>query len=140
MNSIFFIVASRVLMPIMLVLSVVVLLRGHNEPGGGFIGGLLAAAAFAMHALAVGLEDARRRIVIHPRSIAAVGLLIAASSGMVAWASGSPFLASQWWSVAVPGFESEIKIGTPVVFDIGVYLAVVGVTLLMIFTLEERQG
>lgn len=140
MNSIFFIVASRVLMPIMLVLSVVVLLRGHNEPGGGFIGGLLAAAAFAMHALAVGLEDARRRIVMHPRSIAAVGLLIAASSGMVAWASGAPFLTSQWWSVAVPGFESEIKIGTPVVFDIGVYLAVVGVTLLMIFTLEERQG
>ncbi len=140
MNSTIFQVAARMLLPIMLVLSVVVLLRGHNEPGGGFIGGLLAAAGFALHTLAIGLQDARRLVALHPRTIAAVGLLIAVLSGAVAFLNGQSYLTAQWVTVNPPGFADPLKIGTPLFFDIGVYLVVVGVTLLMVFTLEERQG
>ena len=76
----------------MLLFSVFVLLRGHNEPGGGFIGGLIAASAFAIHGIAFGVPTVRRALHFHPMAISGFGLLLAALSGLPSLAFGVPFL------------------------------------------------
>lgn len=137
MTSVIFRTSARALLPFMLILSIVVLLRGHNEPGGGFVGGLLAASGFALHAMAFGHASARRIFRIDARSLIGVGLVLAAASGLPPLMLADPYLKGLWVSLAVPGFGDAIKIGTPVVFDIGVYLLVLGAAVLMIVTLEE---
>jgi len=139
MNSVVFTVAARAILPLMLLLSLVELLRGHNEPGGGFIGGLLAASGFAVYALACGGEASRRMLIVRPQMLIGAGLLTAAGSGLPAMIVGRPFMTGMWTQFPLAGFPEEIKIGTPVFFDIGVYLTVMGVTLLMVFSLEEAQ-
>ncbi|MAY74294.1 MAG: Na(+)/H(+) antiporter subunit B [Phycisphaerae bacterium] len=131
---------ARGLLPIMLFLSVIVLFRGHNEPGGGFVGGLLAAAGFSLYALAQGLAEAKRLMPIRPSVFIATGLGCAALSGVPGLLSGDGFLHGIWGSIPVAGFTKDIAIGTPVIFDIGVYFAVMGVVLLMIFSLEEEYN
>ena len=121
----------------MILLSIVFLLRGHNEPGGGFIGGLVAASGYILYALAVGLDETRRLLYLHPRTLISLGLLIAIASGIPALFAGEPFMKGLWTDVDFAGFEG-VKFGTPFVFDVGVFLVVIGVTLLMAFTLEER--
>jgi multicomponent Na+:H+ antiporter subunit B len=125
---------ARALAPLVLVFSVFALLRGHNEPGGGFVGGLLAAAAFALWALAFGVGAARAKLRAEPRALVAVGLGVALASGLAGPAAGLPFLGALW-----PGFALPVlgKLGTPVIFDVGVYLAVLGVTLTVFFSLME---
>jgi multicomponent Na+:H+ antiporter subunit B len=124
--------ASRYLLPLLLLFSVFVLLRGHNEPGGGFVGGLMAAAAFALHAVAEGPERARHVLRLDPRALLGVGLLVALASGLPAMAAGRPFLTGVWATVPWP---EALKIGTPLVFDVGVYLVVMGTVLTMFFAL-----
>jgi multicomponent Na+:H+ antiporter subunit B len=136
-NSIILQVAARALLPVMILLSVVFLLRGHNEPGGGFIGGLVAASGFILYALSAGLPAARRELHIQPRTLIAIGLFTAILSGVPGLIGGDPFLKGEWIDLNIAGFD-QVKIGTPFFFDVGVYLTVVGVTLLMAFTLEER--
>lgn len=138
MNSIILQVAARVLLPVMLLLSIVFLLRGHNEPGGGFIGGLVAAAGFILYALAVDLPSARRQLHVQPRTLIASGLLIALLSGAPALFQNYPYFKGLWTELDFAGYDG-VKFGTPFVFDVGVYFAVLGSTLLMAFTLEERQ-
>jgi multicomponent Na+:H+ antiporter subunit B len=125
---------ARALAPLVLVFSVFALLRGHNEPGGGFVGGLLAAAAFALWALAFGVGAARAKLRAEPRALVAAGLGVALASGLAGPAAGLPFLGALW-----PGFALPVlgKLGTPVIFDVGVYLAVLGVTLTVFFSLME---
>ena len=137
MNSLILSTAARYLLPLLLVFSLFILARGHNEPGGGFIGGLIAAAAFALNAIAFDTATARRTLRVDPRTLIPIGLMIAMGSGIVPLVSGQPFMAGQWYRVYVPGLE-EIDIGTPLVFDCGVYLLVLGVTLTMILTLAEE--
>jgi multicomponent Na+:H+ antiporter subunit B len=126
--------AARALAPLVLVFSVFALLRGHNEPGGGFVGGLLAAAAFALWALAFGVGAARAKLRAEPLALVAAGLGVALASGLAGPAAGLPFLGALW-----PGFALPVlgKLGTPVIFDVGVYLAVLGVTLTVFFSLME---
>ncbi len=124
--------AARLLMPLLLLFSVFVALRGHNQPGGGFVGGLVAAAAFALYAIAFGVERARRALLVKPMTLLGAGLLIALVSGLPAAFLGQPFLTAQW----MPGPAS---VGTPAVFDIGVFLVVTGVVLMMLFTLAEES-
>ena len=83
-------------MPLLLLFSVFLLLRGHNEPGGGFVGGLVAAAAFALYAIAYGVERARRALLVKPLTLLGAGLLIALASGVPAVLRGQPFLTAQW--------------------------------------------
>ena len=137
MNSLIFRTATSLLFPYMLALSVIILLRGHNEPGGGFVGGLVAASGFALYSLAMDVGEARRRLRVHPIAIIGIGLTIAALSGLPAMFTGDPFLTGHWIEAPIPGFPAPLKIGTPVVFDIGVYLLVLGVVLTMIFSLED---
>lgn len=127
--------AARYLFPLLLLFSVFLLLRGHNEPGGGFVGGLVAAAAFSLYAIAEGVATARRLLAVDSRALIGLGLLVAASSGIVSLAMGQPFMTGVWGNTPVPLLG---KVGTPLLFDLGVYLVVVGVTLTIVFTLAEE--
>lgn len=128
--------ATRYLLPLLLIFSVFVLLRGHNDPGGGFIGGLVAAAAFALYGIAYGVERARRLLPVDNRTLSAIGLLIAVSSGLFSLLVDALFMEGVWLEREVPAIG---KIGTPFVFDIGVYFVVIGVVLTIVFTLAEEQ-
>jgi multicomponent Na+:H+ antiporter subunit B len=110
---------------IVLAASVVVLLRGHNEPGGGFIGGLIAVSATIVWAVAHGSAAAERRLPLRSApALAAAGVGLALLSGVPAWTAGQAFL-THWWGTLPLGF-TEIKVSTVLVFDLGVYLCVWG--------------
>jgi multicomponent Na+:H+ antiporter subunit B len=131
--------ATRFMLPLLLLFSVFLLLRGHNQPGGGFSGGLVGAAAFALYALAFDVRTARLALWIDPRTFIGAGLLLALGSGVAALAVGQPLLAhgSFWLKLFIPGFGT-FELGTPLVFDLGVYLVVLGVTLTIILPLAEE--
>lgn len=122
---------------ILLFFSVLTLLRGHNDPGGGFIGGLMVSGAFIFDALARDVRSARKSLRIEPSTLIGVGLLTAFLSALPGIFTGKPFLSGIWVSVPLPA-GLFFKIGTPLVFDLGVYFAVSGVALLFIFTLMEE--
>lgn len=127
--------ASRYLLPLLLLFSVFILLRGHYLPGGGFVGGLIASIAFVVHAFANGLEQTKHLIRIHPGYFMPVGLLIAFLAGVTPmFLSSLPFMTGVWFPepLAVIGM-----IGSALFFDIGVYIVVVGVALTIIFTITE---
>ena len=128
---------ARYLMPLLFLFSVFLLLRGHNEPGGGFVGGLVAASALALYALAYDAAEARRVLGVEPRLLIGAGLLLALGSGGIALLSGEPFLTGKWGSIAA-GDLGRLDIGTPLLFDIGVYLVVQGAALTFILTLAEE--
>ena len=130
--------AARLLMPLLLLFAVFLLLRGHNQPGGGFAGGLVAAVPFAIFSIAFGSAEARRVLHVETHVLIATGLLTALVSGVLSLFAGDPFLTSSWGTLRLPGFPS-VDLGTPVLFDLGVYLLVIGVTLSIIFALEEAE-
>jgi multicomponent Na+:H+ antiporter subunit B len=129
--------ATRFLLPLLLLLSVFLLFRGHHEPGGGFSGGLVAAAAFVLYRFAFGVEEVRRVLPLDTRALLGVGLLVAAGSGSLALLAGRPLMTGLWAQVPVPGV-GDLDLGTPLLFDVGVYLTVVGVTLSIILPLAEE--
>ena len=133
MNPVLLTRATRLLAPVMLVFAVVLLARGHNDPGGGFVGGLVAAAALALIALAEGADALRARLRIEPVTMIAVGLALAVLAALLGL-SGDGLLDAAWMSTPVPAFG---KLGTPVVFDLGVMLTVVGVTLAFVLAFLE---
>jgi multicomponent Na+:H+ antiporter subunit B len=128
--------AARLLLPLLLLFSVFLLLRGHNEPGGGFVGGLVVAAAFALYALAEGVETARRALRVSTQTIIAAGLLVAAVSAVLPLLAGLPAMTGLWLENEVPIVG---KVGTPLLFDVGVYLTVAGVTLRIILNMAEAE-
>jgi multicomponent Na+:H+ antiporter subunit B len=136
MTSLILRTATRLILPLALLLSVFLLVRGHNAPGGGFIGGLVAAAAFALYAMGSGVAAARRLLRIDPHLLIGAGLLMALGSGVAALVVGQPFMAGLWTELIVPGLET-LKVGTPLIFDLGVYVLVVGVVLMILLTLAE---
>ena len=123
---------ARYLMPLLLLFAVFLLLRGHNEPGGGFVGGVVAAAALALYLIAYGVHRARELLWVKPMSLLAAGLSIALLSGVPAVVRGQPFMTAQW-------ALDPIAMGTPMLFDLGVFLVVSGVMLMMIFSLAEES-
>ena len=137
MTSLILSTASRLLLPLFLLFSIFILLRGHNEPGGGFVGGLIAAAAFALQAIAYDVEKTRTLLAINPRSFIVLGLLLAMSSAMISLFIGEPFFTGQWVKISFWPI-GELDLGTPLFFDIGVYLTVIGVTLTIILSLAEE--
>jgi multicomponent Na+:H+ antiporter subunit B len=127
--------ATRYLLPLLLLFSVFLLLRGHNDPGGGFVGGLVAAAAFALHAIAYGVAPTRRLLAVDPRMLLSLGLLTSLTSGLVGLALGLPFMTGIWSKGTLPVLG---KVGTPLLFDVGVYLVVIGVVLTIVLALAEE--
>jgi multicomponent Na+:H+ antiporter subunit B len=127
--------ATRVLMPVLLLFAVFLLMRGHNEPGGGFVAGLVVAASFVLYAMAFGVNAGRRALLVDPSTLLAGGLLTALVSGFPAVLGGQPFMTARWVKVGAGAVAYDI--GTPLVFDIGVFLAVIGVVLTIVFTLAD---
>lgn len=137
MNTIILSYAARLLFPVLLVLSLIILYRGHNLPGGGFIGGLVAASAYILVGLGEGMAKARARMPASPRMIMAIGLAIAALSGIPALFSGAPYLTGEWLPDFTLPLLGTMHLGTPLIFDVGVFCAVVGFTLQTAFSLAE---
>lgn len=129
--------ATRFMLPTLLLFSVFLLLRGHNLPGGGFSGGLVAAAAFIVYGIAYGAQAARHVLPENLQALIGCGLAIALASGVFALFTGQPLMTGVWATLYVPGFGS-LDVGTPLIFDIGVYLAVIGVTLSIMLPLAEE--
>lgn len=127
---------TRFLFALLLLYSLFLLLRGHDAPGGGFIGGLTAAGAFALYLLAYGAQGARTVLRVSPRSLLGVGLLLALVSGAVPLLAGEPLLTAQWITLGT-ATASPLTIGTPLLFDLGVYLVVIGFLLTLALDLEE---
>ena len=127
--------AARVLMPLLLLFAIFLLLRGHNHPGGGFVGGLVVAVSFILYAIAFGVAAARRALLVGLSSLLGVGLFVALVSGLPAVVGERPFMTALWTTVG--SGATALHIGTPLVFDVGVFLAVVGVVLTIVFTLAE---
>ncbi|HED30416.1 MAG TPA: Na+/H+ antiporter subunit B [Prosthecochloris aestuarii] len=136
MYSVILSTASRYLFILLLMFSVFLLLRGHNEPGGGFVGGLVAAAAYALYFIANGLSAAKTVLRIEPLRVVGAGLFLALLSTLPSLAAGKPFMTALWVDT---GTEVIGKIGTPLLFDLGVYVLVLGITLAIIFTLAEED-
>ncbi|MCD7059419.1 Na+/H+ antiporter subunit B [Pelagibacterium xiamenense] len=137
MNTVIFRTAAPILAALMIMFSIFVLLRGHNEPGGGFIGGLIGASGIAIYGIACGVDAARRALKVHPISLAGLGVFLAALSGFLSLPAAVPFLTGLWATFYVEG--AEISLSTPMMFDIGVYFVVVGAVGTIALTLEGGE-
>ena len=137
MNSIILVAGTRLLVALLLVFSVFMLLRGHNEPGGGFIGGLIGATGFVVYAIACGTQAAREALRVAPERIAMAGLGVALFAGVAAVFDGDVFFTGQWLFLGATETEKGLPLSTVLVFDVGVYLVVMGSILSLSFALEE---
>lgn len=137
MNSLILRTIAPALIAVMLVFSVFVLLRGHNEPGGGFIGGLIAASAVAIYGMASGVVAVRKAFRIHPITLAGFGVLLAGGAGLLPFAYDLPFLTGLWKMLQLG--DTEVALSTPMVFDIGVYFVVFGTVSAIALALEDED-
>ena len=122
---------TRVLMPLLLLFGLFLLQRGHNAAGGGFSAGLVVAAAYALHSFAFGVVAARRALLVDPSRLIGTGLLFSLGSGLLPLIFDEEFLTSLWLS-------AKLGIGSPLLFDLGVFLVVIGVVTTITFTLAEE--
>lgn len=130
------VVATRVLMPIAIMVGVYIFLRGHNEPGGGFVAGLVCSIALLMQYMASGFAWTQRRLKVEYHSLIGFGVVIAGLTGAGAWLAGRPFLTSAFGYVHLPPIE-EFELATAMLFDLGVFLTVMGAVMLMLYSLSR---
>lgn len=142
MNSLILSVMTRFLTPLMLAFSVFILLRGHNEPGGGFIGGLIAATAFCLYAISEGVGPARAALRVEPAGLAIVGAALALGAGLWGLVAKGYFLAGVWPLLESDGEggKTGLPIGSILLFDTGVFLVVVGAVAAILFALTEPDA
>jgi multicomponent Na+:H+ antiporter subunit B len=126
--------ATDYMLPILLLFSVFILLRGHYHPGGGFVGGLVASIAFVLHSFSNGTENTLNLLKHHPRMLIPIGLIICFFSMMAPLLTGLPPMTGLWLEQPVPVIGS---IGSALFFDLGVYLVVIGVVLTILFTISQ---
>ena len=138
MQSLILTTATRLLVALLLVFSIYALLRGHNLPGGGFIGGLIGATGFILYVIATSVSDARSALRADPANIAMLGVGIAAFSGIMGAFAGDAFLTGQWLFLFAAEGEKGLPMSSVLVFDVGVYLAVFGGILTLVFAMEEE--
>jgi multisubunit Na+/H+ antiporter MnhB subunit len=137
MRSVILKTATRLMVGLIMMFAAYLLLRGHHEPGGGFAAALVAGTGFALFAIAEGPAKVRESVRLQPLTIAMVGLGFAALSGLPAVLAGREFLTGIWWTLGRSG-EMQIVLGTPLLFDIGVFLSVLGAILSILLALEEN--
>ncbi|MDR6755986.1 multicomponent Na+:H+ antiporter subunit B [Mycoplana sp. BE70] len=137
MNTVIFRTLAPFLTALMLLFSVFVLLRGHNEPGGGFIGGLIAASGLAIYGIARGIQPVRQALWFHPMTIAAIGLFLACIAGLISMFAAVPFMTGLWITPSL--FAIEAPLSTVMLFDFGVYLVVVGAITSIALALERED-
>ncbi|MEE6187617.1 Na(+)/H(+) antiporter subunit B [Mycovorax composti] len=133
MRSNILLTATRYLLPILLLFSVFLLLRGHYYPGGGFVGGLVASIAFVLHSFANGTDATMKLLGRKPLSLLPIGLGISGASVILPMLFGLPPMTGMWLDGKYPIVGS---LGTALFFDLGVYLVVIGVVLTILFTIS----
>lgn len=126
--------AINLLMPLFILFSLYLLFRGHNEPGGGFIGGLIGAIGFVFHAMVFDSSVTIKQFRLNPVRLIATGLFVAVFSGILALFAGDPFMTALWADFYLPVIGRP---GTPILFDIGVYILVIGVVLRITFSMSS---
>jgi multicomponent K+:H+ antiporter subunit A len=130
------VVVTRVLMPIAIVVGLYIFLRGHNQPGGGFVAGLVVAIALLMQYMASGFAWTLERQRIEYHTMIGLGVIVAGLTGAGAWLAGRPFLTSAYTYVHLPPIE-EFELATAMLFDLGVFLTVLGAVMLMLYSLSR---
>jgi multicomponent Na+:H+ antiporter subunit B len=126
--------ATKYILPILLLFSVFVLLRGHYHPGGGFVGGLVASIAFVLHSFSNGTESTLKLLKYHPKTFVPFGLLISTLSMFAPVFFGLPVMTGLWWDQPIPVIG---LVGSALFFDLGVYIVVIGVVLSILFTISQ---
>ena len=127
---------SQSLLPLAILVSFYIFLRGHNMPGGGFIAGLITAVALIQQYIAHGVDWVKPRIKVDYQTLIALGVLIATLTGIGSWFFGRPFMTT-WFDYFDIPFIGEIELASALIFDLGVYLTVVGATLLILASLGK---
>lgn len=130
------VVVTRLLMPIAIMVGIYIFLRGHNEPGGGFVAGLVIAIALLMQYMASGFAWTQERKKIEYHTMIGLGIVIAGLTGVGAWLVGRPFLTSAYTYIHLPPIE-EFELATAMLFDLGVFLTVLGAVMLMLYSLSR---
>lgn len=130
------VVVTRAMLPLTLLVGVYILLRGHNEPGGGFIAGLVIAIALVMQYMASGFEWTHKRMKVDYHALIACGVLTAGLTGAGAWFANRPFLTSDYGHFTLPLF-GQFELATAMAFDVGVFLTVVGAVMLALANLSR---
>ncbi len=123
------VVLTRVMMPVVMMVGFYIFLTGHNEPGGGFIAGLIVSIGFVMQYMASGFSWTSARLRYPYHGVIGAGVLVAGLTGIGSWFFGKPFLTSDFTYVRIPPFQ-EFELATAALFDVGVFLAVVGAVML----------
>ncbi|MBF8223870.1 monovalent cation/H+ antiporter subunit A [Halomonas sp. 328] len=127
-------VVAQILLPLALLVTVYIFLRGHNQPGGGFIAGLITAVALILQYMARGYEWTRERLPVAYNLVAVSGLALATLTGLGSWLFGYPFLTTTHGHFSLP-LIGDFELASALLFDLGVYLAVVGATLMILINL-----
>ncbi|WP_121632405.1 monovalent cation/H+ antiporter subunit A [Tropicibacter alexandrii] len=130
------VVATRLMLPIAAVVGVYIFLRGHNQPGGGFVAGLVISIALLMQYMASGFAWTTRRQRLEYHGLIGIGVVIAGLTGMGAWLAGVPFLTSWYGYVHLPPIE-EFELASAALFDLGVFLCVLGAVMLMLYSISR---
>ncbi|MEC7376964.1 MAG: MnhB domain-containing protein, partial [Pseudomonadota bacterium] len=125
---------ARPMLPLALMVSVFVFLRGHNLPGGGFIAGLITSVALILQYIASGMVWTQDRVPFRYHNVIGVGLLFATVTGLASFAFGYPFLTSTFGYITWP-VVGKFEVASALVFDLGVYLTVIGATLLALVSI-----
>lgn len=131
MKTVIFRTASHIVTGLMLLFSVYLFFRGHNQPGGGFIGALIAVIAFGLLMLSESVQYVRDQLKQTPLFLGLIGVLLLLISAVIPFFFGEPLLTGLWWKDILP-------IGTPLLFDLGVYLAVIGGVLSILLKVDEE--
>ncbi|WP_286936609.1 monovalent cation/H+ antiporter subunit A [Achromobacter sp. UBA4530] len=131
-------VLVRLLLPIAALISVYFLLRGHNQPGGGFVGGLIFATSVILQYMVGGVYWVESRSRLNPQNWIGIGLLSAGIAAVSAWLAYKPFLAALAWDVALP-LIGHVHVSSVLLFDLGVYMLVVGSTVLVLVALAHQS-
>jgi multicomponent Na+:H+ antiporter subunit B len=137
MKSLIYGVGIRLIFGLLLIFSLVMLLRGHNLPGGGFIGGLIGALAFIVFSIGCGPANTRAALRLPPFVIAALGLSCALFAGVLGWFAGAELFTSQWLFIGATDTSKGFPLSSVLLFDLGVYLTVLGSVMGMVLLLEE---
>jgi multicomponent Na+:H+ antiporter subunit B len=136
-QSVSFRFLARLMMPVLVLFSLFLLLRGHNQPGGGFIGGLVGASSIILMTLAYGSDEVRQRLRIDFLRWLFYGLSVALIAGLIGMVFGTAFQHAVWWSTFIRGI-GRIEFSTPLLFDIGVYIVVFSATSAIVMSLAEE--
>lgn len=129
-------VVSQSLLPLALLVSAYIFLRGHNMPGGGFIAGLITSVAIIQQYIAHGVDWIKARMKLDYQLMIGSGITIAALTGLGSWAFGRPFLTS-WFDYFHLPLVGEFELASAMLFDLGVYLTVVGAVMLILANLGK---